>query len=317
MSLPSDTFTDIVASTLREHPGEVADIVSKHNAFFRELKRRKKIEVVDGGYEIVRPLEYSENANAMWYSGFQQLATQQSSILTAAKYSWKQAAVNVVASGIDLRNNSGEAAIVKYSLLQTKNAMRTMANLLSQGIYADGTGNGGLEIGGLAHILPTTGTGTVGGINSSLHTWWQCQTKDGNSATSATIKARMNELWISCVRGTDQPDLIIAEATPYALLWASSQDLQRYARADTADVGFSELVYRQVPVILEKTESGITSNRMYFLNMDYLWLTVHSEANMTPLDERMSINQDGVVIPTIWQGNLTCSNRARQGVWYD
>ena len=53
---------------------------------------------------------------------------------------------------------------------------------------------------------------------------------------------------------------------------------------------------------------------MYFLNTDYLGLTVHKDANWTELDEKMSVNQDAEVIPIIWQGNLTVSNRSLQGV---
>jgi hypothetical protein len=32
------------------------------------------------------------------------------------------------------------------------------------------------------------------------------------------------------------------------------------------------------------------------------------------MDEMSSINQDAVVIPILFQGNLVCSNRALQGV---
>ena len=53
---------------------------------------------------------------------------------------------------------------------------------------------------------------------------------------------------------------------------------------------------------------------MYFLNTDYLKLCVHKDANMTEVAEQRAINQDAVIIPIIWQGNMVCSNRKLQGV---
>ena len=62
MASPNTTFTEMVTTTLRNHPNEVADNVSDHNALYRYLKARGRINMESGGYEIVRPLDYSENA---------------------------------------------------------------------------------------------------------------------------------------------------------------------------------------------------------------------------------------------------------------
>ena len=53
---------------------------------------------------------------------------------------------------------------------------------------------------------------------------------------------------------------------------------------------------------------------MYFLNTDFLELVAHQDANMEIMPELRSVNQDALVIPILFQGNLVCSNRARQGV---
>jgi hypothetical protein len=41
---------------------------------------------------------------------------------------------------------------------------------------------------------------------------------------------------------------------------------------------------------------------------------VHGDADMETMEKKTPINQDGEVIPVIWQGNLTVSNRKLQGV---
>ena len=60
-----------------------------------------------------------------------------------------------------------------------------------------------------------------------------------------------------------------------------------------------------------------SAERMYYLNTDYLEMVVHSEANWTRFDEKMSVNQDAVVIPLLWMGQLVCSNRSLQGILID
>ena len=56
------------------------------------------------------------------------------------------------------------------------------------------------------------------------------------------------------------------------------------------------------------------TNTMYFLNSDYIYYRPHSRRNFKPLaPDRYSVNQDAVVIPLLWMGNVVCSNRARQG----
>jgi hypothetical protein len=127
----------------------------------------------------------------------------------------------------------------------------------------------------------------------------------------------MNDLWLEVTRGTDQPDLAIADEAYYKLYWESLTSLQRFTTDEKAGAGFNALRYAgKCEVIHDTTASGITANRMYFLNTDYLKLNVHKDADMTVVGEKASVNQDAVVIPMIWQGNLTCSNRSLQGVVY-
>lgn len=316
MASPHSIFTEMVSTTLRQHETKVADNVSNHNALYARLKKRGKLKVVSGGYEIVRPLDYAENSTYQRYSGYETLNIQASEVISAAKYDWKQAAVHVTASGLEIRQNSGKEAILSLAEARTENAMRTFSNNLSEDIYSLGTADGNKQVGGLQQILTTDGTGTVGGIDSSVHSWWRNKFIDGNGATSSTIRGKMNELWLDTVRGSDRPDIVVSSNELFTLYWNSLQDLQRYASADEASAGFTALKFVDADVIHDGG-SGILANRMYFLNTNYLELVAHKDANLTTLDEKTSVNQDAVVIPIIWQGNLVCSNRARQGVLFD
>lgn len=52
-------------------------------------------------------------------------------------------------------------------------------------------------------------------------------------------------------------------------------------------------------------------------NLDYLELCVMRSANWEQQEQKTPTNQDAVLIPIIFQGQLTCSNRARQGLLLD
>jgi hypothetical protein len=324
---PNSTFTEIVTTTLREHPSEISDNVSQHNALYRRLKVNGKIKKLDGGYEIVRPLDYAENSTFQRYSGYDALNVNASDVLSAAKYDWVQSAIHVTASGRELRMNSGHNQIADLAKARIRNAMRTASNNTSLDLYSSGALAN--QMGGLGLIFNTAGTGQVGGIDSSVYTFWQNQFLEasgtntyasGNATDVYLFRKDMMTLWMNCTRGSDQPDLIVSSQDFYAAFWGTLVPNQRYTSDDKeATAGFNSLRFQQADVIFdrESTNFSTTAEKMYFINSNYLELVVHRDANWTTLDEKMSVNQDAVVIPLIWMGQLTCSNRARQGILID
>ena len=316
MASPNSTFTEMITTTLREHPGEITDNVSDHNALARELKRKGKIKTVDGGHKIVRPLDYAENSTYQRYAGYDVLNIQASDVLSAAEYDWMQAAINVTASGRELRLNSGKNQIVDLAEARLKNAKRTAANNFSVDLYSDGALTN--QMGGLAHVIQTNGEGTVGGIVSATYTFWKNKFTEQGTPSKTSIKGDMQLLWLQCVRGTDKPDLIVSTHDNFSYYWDALTDLQRYTSADEATVGFQALKFVTADVIFDSNDNfSTTGEKMFFLNTEYLELCVHRDANWSQLDEKSAVNQDAVVIPIIFQGQLTCSNRSLQGVLFD
>ena len=319
MASPNSTFTEMVTTTLREHSTTVADNVSEHNALYRFLKRKGKIELLDGGYEIAVPLDYAENSSFQRYSGYDTLNIQASDVLSAAKYNWVQSVVSVVASGKEIRENAGRNQLINLAQARIKNAQRTAANYTSLDLYSSGALTN--QMTGLSGSLGTAGTGTVGGIDSSTYTFWANQYREMSgtgSWTKSTIKGDMNAVWMSCVRGTDSPDLIVSTHDFFAAYWESLQDLQRYADSGEATAGFRSLKFVTADVIYDSNSNfATTGERMYFLNTDYIMMKVHRDANWSVADKKFSVNQDAEVIPILWQGQLCLSNRSLQGILID
>lgn len=328
MASPNATFTDVVTTTLRKHPKILYDNVSKHNALFNKLVKNGKIkEVANGGYSIVEPLNYAENSTFQYYTGYEVLNVSPSETFTAAEYNWKQAAVTAAISGLDKRMNGGEEQILDLMASRLENAMDTMANQVNVGLYSDGTGSSSKQIGGLQYLVSDAGTGTVGGINSSTYTFWKnivqsaaAPLNGGGAVTvsATTIIAFWNDLYNRLIRGSDKPDIILADLNYFGYYQNALQTLQRFTSADgndTAGIGFVSLKYMgNTDVILENSPSSIPTNHAYFLNTKYLQFVVHKDANMTPLAAKQSFNQDAEIVTMILQGNLVCSNRSLQGV---
>lgn len=318
-------LSEIVTTTLRNRSGKLADNVTKNNALLMRLKKRGKVRPVSGGRTIVQELEYAENGTYKRYSGYENLNISPSVVFTSAEFNYAQAAVAVSISGLEQLQNAGENAIIDLLESRIANAERTLVNNIALDCYSDGTADGGKQIGGLALLVDITpATGTVGGIDAATWSFWRNiafdSTTDGSTAaTAALIQSYMNRVYLQLVRGPDKTDLIVAGNEYYRLYLESMQAIQRVASDEMAQAGFESLRYMGADVVLDGGYGGgCDSQRMYFLNTNYLYFRPHTDRNFTPIgDERMSVNQDAMVKLIGFAGNMTCSNRFLQGVLDD
>ena len=310
--MASPNLSEIITTTLRNRSKSLADNVSNHNALLSRLNQNGNISTVTGR-EIVRELEYASNGTVGFYQGYETLDVSPSDVLTSATFSYKQMAGNVTISGLEQIQNSGTEAII--NLLESRIGVleKTMANTLSTSLYSDGTGSDGKEVGGLQLLVADAGTGTVGGINSTTYTFWKnAQTTATSSAFSTTnVQADMNTMYLNLVRGNDSPDLIMADGNAYKAFLGSLQAIQRITSDGMAKSGFTSVAYLNSDVVFD---DACPQDKMYMLNTDYLRLEVAANRNFVPGEAKMSVNQDAMVTPMFWSGNLTCSNRALQGV---
>lgn len=317
MASPNSTFTELVSTTFRKHRKEIKDNLSNRNALLKYMMKRGNMRKEDGGLSIATPLDYAANSTYQRYSDWDVLNIAASDVISAAEYQWRQIAMNVVASGRELRINSGDSRIINLSKARIKNALRTFNNNFSSDLYSSGTLTN--QINGLQAIIADAGTGTVGGIDSSSFPFWQNTVIDASvlsvTPSSTTIEGSlMLPAWLAVDRGPDdQPDLIVADNNYYQFFEQSQVSFKQYANTSKGTAGFTSLRYKNADVIYDGN-SGIPVNHMYFINTNYLELVVHQDADLNIMDEMRPLNQDGAVIPILWMGNLTCSNRKLQAV---
>lgn len=323
--MASPNISELITSAIQSRTGEAANNVLKNNALLKRLSDKGKVKPVSGGTSIYQELTYAENSTFQYYDGGEALSVQASDVLTSAEFNWKQAAVAVYITGKEEAINSGKEQILDLLETRIQNAEDTMKNNLSVGIYSDGTGSGGKQIGGLQYLVADTPTsGTVGGINRATYSFWRnisfdATTDGGAAASSANIQSYMNRVYIQLVRGADRPDLIVADNTYWRVYLESLQSIQRIASDSMAQAGFMSLKYMDADVVLDGGfGAAAPANHMYFLNTKYLFWRPHRQRNMVPLSpDRFALNQDATVKLVGFMGNLTCSNCSLQGILKD
>lgn len=332
MPSPNSVFTELVTTTFRNHSKDIMDNVSKHNALYRMIAEGGKARTEDGGTSIVIPLEYAQNTTYQRYSGLDLLNIQQSDVLSAAEFQWRNIALHVVSSGNELRINSGAAKIASLAKARITNAIHSFANNFSADMYADGSLAN--QIGGLQLLIPDTGLGTVGGIDSSAFPFWQSKVQSAAaplqggaaitpSGIAGVMESLMLPLYLETTRNNDMVDLIVASNDYFQFYEQGLSSQKQFIDVSTASAGFMALRYKGAKVIFDGN-SGMAGSRMYFLNTSKFELVTHPDANLTVIgsadDTPMGaqglrpINQDAAVVPILWMGNLVISNRSLMGV---
>jgi hypothetical protein len=318
MAFANPSISDIVATTIQNRSGKIADNVTDNNALLKVLSKRGNVKPFSGGNVILQELSFQENGNTGYYSGYDLLPVAAQDVISAAEFAIKQAASPVVISGLEELQNSGKEQIIDLLEGRINVAEASLANLLANGVYSDGTGSGGKQITGLNAAVPVNpATGTYGGIDRATWTFWQSQIdNDATPATPTTIQGIFNGLYASLCRGSDHPDLVVVDNVTWATYMASLQANQRFMDADTADLGFPTVKFMGSNVVLDGGIGGnCPANTAFFLNTKYIFWRPHSKRNMVPLSpqKRYAVNQDAEVQIIAFAGNLTSSGAQFQG----
>jgi hypothetical protein len=319
---------DVVTTTLEGRSRKLADNITNNNALLERLRKKGKEKTFSGGREIMQELRYAQNQSFMWYSGYENLNISLNDTMTAARFPIKQASIAVVLSGLEDLQNDGEEAMIDLIDARVDTAEDTFWNQMSAGIYSDGTGWGGKQVGGLALLLQKVPTsGIVGGIDRGAQIWWRNAAVNANTdsrgiVTSANIQSYLNSTTIGLKRNSDGIDLIVADNNYYLAYLSSLQTIQRITNDSEkgAGAGYTSLSYygagKKVDVVLDGGKNGqIPANTMYFLNSDYFSFRPHARRNFKVVGgDRANVNQDAIVRIMAWAGNMTIANPSLNGV---
>jgi len=305
----------LIATTQKNRSDEIVDNISNHNALLRRLRKRGNWTSEDGGTTLECLIDMTENGTGKFYSGGQDSwSIPVENVIDSASYDWKFYGAFTYVTEAERVKNSGSHAVHKLAKAKIKNMDRSTANDISTSLYSDGTGSGGLELGGLQLLIdddPTT-SGTVGGIAQDTYTFWRNYYSAATATSSSTIQSRMKAAWLSIQRGADTPQLILADNDMFTYYWDSLDANQRYIKRENGNVMESaSLAFESAEVLYD---SACPDKHMYFVNLDHLQFAYAPGRLFVTEDARKVTNANYDVIPQFFAGNLICSRRASQGV---
>ena len=315
MAAGNSDFNEILSTTLKNYVPKLADNVFTARPLFYALTNGQTIRRINGGAKIVVPIIYGTNSTAGSYSGSDTIDTTAQTGITAAEYDWKQYAATVTITGIEEAKNNAEAAIIDLLEGKIMQAEQTIIQNMNTMFYSNGAGNGGkdfLGLNGLVGVGNDSGS-AIGGIDAtdSDNSWWRSSlTNQGGALTLAAMSTMYNNVSV----GNDQPTIIITDQDEYEKYEALLQPNLRYTSADVADAGFQNLLFKGAPVTYDSDTNLDT--KMFFLNTKYLRLVAHTETWFQPTPFVRPTNQDARYAQILCYGQLTTSNRSRQGMLY-
>ena len=308
--MPNVNYDTILSTTLANHMPKLVDNVFSARPFVYFLKQAGQVRTISGGAKIVLPLLYGQNGTAASYSAYDVITTTPQTGITAAEYNWKQYAASITISGIEEAQNNSEEQIIDLLEAKTFQAEETITEKFDQMfIQSDGTGNSGKDWLGLAKLVKDDAGTNIGGIDQTTDTWWAPGHK--NTDATALSLAQMRTAYNTVSVGNDQPNVILTTRTLFEKYEDLLQPQERFMDSKTADGGFQNLLFKGAPIVYD---NYVAVGDMFFLNTKYIRLVGHSDTWFKPTPFVRPNNQDARYAQILCYGELTISNRARQGV---
>jgi len=317
MAAGNSDFDQILSTTLKNYVPKLADNVFTARPLFYALTNGQTLRRISGGATIVVPIIYGTNSTAGSYAGDDTISTTAQTGITAAEYNWKQYAASVTITGIEEAKNNGEAQIIDLlegKIMQTEETIIQNMNTM---FWSNGAGNSGKDFFGLNALVGTGNDGPsatdLGGIDATDadNAWWRSTLTNQSGVLD---KAAMSKMYNDVSVGNDQPTIIISDQDEYEAYEALLQPQLRYTDAKVADAGFQNLLFKGAPVTYDSDTN--LDGKMFFLNTKYLRLVAHTETWFQPTPFVRPTNQDARYAQILCYGQLTISNRSRQGMLY-
>lgn len=318
----SDRTDEIFATSLNNYKKTLEDNVFGAFPLFDYMNTKGGAKVLeDSAAPIIIPLMYGVNTTVKSYSGYDLLDTTPQGGIGDVIYTMKQLAGNVVIDRISVRKNAGRSQVINLVSAKLKQLELSFQDALSTMIFADGTGNNSKDIDGLAKLVSATPTGssTVGGFDQANYAWWQNYQDTATYTTAAydNLIADIGKAFNTVSKRKDHPDIAITTPIIYAAIESLLVKTMSYnvdalgSGLRDANLGFENIKYRGMIITMDE---DCPAGYMYLLNTKYIHLNVDRETDFITLPSQRPINQDASVTPILWYGNLTVSNRKRQGV---
>ena len=302
-----------ITTTGRNRSKVLKDAMGDSHPVFKAMEEVGGIREEDGGRTVVEEAKTAQNSTVKWVGESGGVALQDTKVLDALEYDWKYLLGAVTISHAERYQNMGGSDKKIINLVGGKFEVleETMMNYLHAGMLSNGTGEGGLQLTGLAALVSTTPTtGTIGTVDRSNANaaWARNQAFDTSADWSlgavdaGNVKRFYDKGINSTMKNSSlQVQLGLAGDTHFEHLTAALQAHQIIQNeSKVGRVGFDKLVYRGVPIYLSGgiNYSGLTAQtdtQSYLLNVKPggVNLVFHEKARFEMLEPVNASDQAG------------------------
>ncbi len=279
------TWDDILSTTLHNYHKTLTDNVFNSRPLLNYYMSNGRVKTLSGGISIVEPVIYTEG-EADSYAEWQQLQVTPQTTATAAQFDWKQLFATITISGLEEAQNNGKEQILNLleaKIMQAEESLKTLLNGMLFGTRAGTTAAN--DFLGLPVIVDDTTP--VGGIDPATEPWWKSLETVGGAVDGAGLEAVLrNSYNNSSDAGTDVVDALFTNAFGFGFYESTLTPQVRYTDVEKANLGFQNLMFKNVPMFWDFQCSGGTEGAVdaasatyYGLNSKYVGLKIHSDRN--------------------------------------
>jgi hypothetical protein len=308
-----------LTTTLNSYKPEIISNIIDNHPLLNRLQAKGNIVKASGGVNFQEKISYAQNGTVQSQGEYDTFNTTPQDVLATATFAQKIITGTMTMTDLEMKQNSGKEAFINLAEAKKKVLIESLKNYLGSQIYADGTGSGGKEIGGLQLLIadaPTTGT--VGAINRANYSVWQNKLYDFSvesvTASSSTIQSAFNTLWTRCqAQAGELPDLIAADSVYFSFFESSLQTVQRITDPSIGALGFSSYKYKNADVFYDPE---CPASHAYFINTNHVFLKYLGKDLLEVGETMRPVNQNAYVTPIVFTGNMTIDNARVHGVMH-
>ncbi len=296
------------------------DNVSARTAYLYCMKAKGAIKEI-GGHENLSFKILKELPTTVGYTDDGVLTPVRADPYTRAIFNWKQLAVPVQVTGLDMiRTGEGaEPELLEAFIQAAEISMRDAVGGSTLGVFSDGDETTLDEITGLQNILTTsTTTGTVGQLSRATLAVWRHQLANVSSAFDTNGLNRMTTLYRQCTRADESPDICVVNGETWDnFLRETTRTFQtmmpgmRDPDSLMVDAGFPNVGWFGALLF---PDDAVPANAGYFINSKYINILVREGRNAELGDFVKSNNRDDLVAYVFWAGNQICKGLRYNGI---
>ena len=271
------------------------------------------------GDPITGTIEYAINTTVKSMSELETLDVVRVDVFDRYEYPWKFVGGDIVMSTFEQLVTAGAAGKFDLEAGKIDNLKKSFFNQINVDLFSDGTGNGGKQAGGLQLLVSTSPTsGSPGGINRALFTFWRNQQASGAKSSTAfdNLKSTARSIYNLCSNGIGQetPDYMCSDRTVFEGYESLSVTLERYVRTDANQKLVSgykgtQMMFKDIPWAFD---AACPSGSAFILNRRNLFIRYLAWMKAFPPQSPVNQFADVVKILTIY--NLCTDNPRRLGV---